>query len=157
MQNLKQKEDLDGIKRPRCPKFLFVVVQAFMKVVKKGNAFLIYTFPSPYVEPRAHEILSQYHEFKDVFEKKNANTLPKQWPYDYTIDLHEERLQPPFGPIYNFSQNKLVTLCEYIDKNFEKGFIQHCKSLVGASILFAKKRMDPSECVSIIVGWINSP
>jgi peroxiredoxin len=77
MQNLKQKEDLDVIKRPRCPKFLFVGTKAFMKVVKKGNTFFIYTLPSPYVEPCAREIFSQYHEFKDVFEKKNVNTLPK--------------------------------------------------------------------------------
>jgi hypothetical protein len=48
-----------------------------MKVDMKGNAFLIYVFPSPNVEPRPHEIPSQYQEFKDVFEKKNANTLPK--------------------------------------------------------------------------------
>jgi hypothetical protein len=50
-----------------------------------------------------------------VFEKKNANTLPKHRPYDYTIDL-EERAQPPFGPIYDLSQHKLATLHEYINK-----------------------------------------
>jgi len=38
------------------------------------------------------------------------------------------------------SQDKLVTLHEYIDKNFEEGFIQHSKSLVGAPILFVKKK-----------------
>jgi hypothetical protein len=30
---------------------------------------------------------SQYQEFKDMFEKKNVNTLPKHWPYDYMINL----------------------------------------------------------------------
>jgi hypothetical protein len=57
-----------------------------------------------------------------VFEKKNIDTLSEHCPYDCTIDL-EERAQPPFGSIYNLSQDKLVPLCEYIDGNFEKGFI----------------------------------
>ncbi len=57
-----------------------------------------------------------------MFEKKNIDTLSEHCPYDCTIDL-EERAQPPFGSIYNLSQDKLVPLCEYIDGNFEKGFI----------------------------------
>jgi hypothetical protein len=85
MQNLKQKENLDGTKKPRCPKLLFLGAKAFMKVVKKGDAFLIYALPSPDVESCAHEIPFQYHEFKDAFEKKNAYTLPKHRPYDYTL------------------------------------------------------------------------
>jgi hypothetical protein len=57
-----------------------------------------------------------------VFKKKNANTLPKHQPYDYTIDL-EEGAQPPFRPIYNLSQDELVTLYEYFHEYFENGFI----------------------------------
>jgi hypothetical protein len=37
---------------------------------------------------------------KDIFLKKNVDTLFEHWPYDYVIDL-EEGMQPPFGPIYN--------------------------------------------------------
>jgi len=70
-----------------------------------------------------------------VFEKINANTLPKHRPYDYTIDL-VEGVQPPFKPIYNLSQNKLATLCEYFNDNIEKGFIQHSKFLIGVTIIF---------------------
>jgi len=58
MQNLKQKENLDGARRPRCPKFIFVGAKAFMKVATKGDAFLIYVLPSPDVEPHPHEIPS---------------------------------------------------------------------------------------------------
>jgi len=89
-----------------------------------------------------------------VFEKKNAETLPKHWPYDYTIDL-VKGTQPPFKPIYNLSQDELIILCEYINENFEKGFIQHSKFLVGAPITFVKKAAS-SECVSITMGLINS-
>jgi hypothetical protein len=46
-------------------------------------------------------------------------------------------------------------LCEYIDENLEKGFIQHSKFLVGAPIMFVKK-VASSECVSITMGLIDS-
>jgi hypothetical protein len=49
-------------------------------------------------------------------------------------------MQPPFKPIYNLSQNELIAFHEYIDKNLEKKFIQHSKFLVGALILFVKKK-----------------
>jgi hypothetical protein len=65
--------------------------------------------------------------------------LPKHQPYEYVVDL-VEGAQPPFRPIYNLSQDELVTLCEYIDENFKKWFIQHSKSLDGALILFVKKK-----------------
>jgi hypothetical protein len=120
---------------------LFVGVKAFMQVAKKGDVFLMYVLPSLDVEPWPHKILSQYKKFKDVFKKKNAYTLPKHRPYDYTIDL-EERAQPPFGPIYNLSQDKLVTLHEDMNKNIEKEFIQHSKFIAGAPILFVKKKDD---------------
>jgi hypothetical protein len=56
---------------------LFVGAKTFMKVATRRDAFLIYVLPSPNVEPCPHEIPSHYQEFKDVFEKRNANTLPK--------------------------------------------------------------------------------
>jgi len=45
-----------------------------------------------------------------------------------------------FGPIYNLSQNELLALPKYIDKNLEKGFIWHSKFPTSALILFVKKR-----------------
>ncbi len=97
-----------------------------MKATMRGDAFLIYIFPSPNVELHPHDIPFQYQEFKDVFEKKNANTLPKHRLYDYTIDL-VEGAQLPFGPIYNLSHDELVVLHGYIDENLEKKFIRHSK------------------------------
>jgi hypothetical protein len=55
------------------------------------------------------------------------------------IDL-EEGVQPPFGLIYNFSQDKLVILHEYINENLEKRFIRHSKFPASALILFVKKK-----------------
>jgi hypothetical protein len=54
-----------------------VTTKTFMKIVKRQDAFFIYVFPSPDVEPHPHDIPSQYQEFKDVLEKKNADTLSK--------------------------------------------------------------------------------
>jgi hypothetical protein len=74
-----------------------------------------------------------------MFEKKNADTLHKHWPYNCNINL-EEGAQLPFGPIYNFSQDQLVAFCEYINQNLEKRFIWHSKFTTSALILFVKKK-----------------
>jgi len=65
-----------------------------------------------------------------------VDILPKHQPHNYTIDL-EKGVQLLSIPIYNLSQDKVATLCEYIYDNFEKGFIWHSKFLVG--ILFVNK------------------
>ncbi len=49
VQKLKHKNDLGGVKRSKCSKPLFVAMKAFMHVAKKGNVFLIYVPPTPYV------------------------------------------------------------------------------------------------------------
>jgi hypothetical protein len=74
-----------------------------MKVATRGDAFLIYVLPSLDVESCPHEIPFQYQEFKDVFDKRNVDTLPKHRPYECAIDLVKVP-QPPFEPIYNLSQ-----------------------------------------------------
>jgi hypothetical protein len=81
----------------------------------------------------------QYLDFKDVFEKKNADILLEHRLYDYAIEL-QDGPQPPFGPIYNLLQTELAALRKYIDENLSKNFIWHSKSPAGASILFVKKK-----------------
>jgi hypothetical protein len=49
-------------------------------------------------------------------------------------------VQLAFEPIYNLSQDELVAFREYIDENLKKRFIWHSKFLVGAPILFVKKK-----------------
>jgi len=76
-----------------------------------------------------------------VFEKRNANALPKHRQYDCTIDI-VEGTQPPFGPIYNLWQDKLATPCEYLNENFKKGFISHSKFPTDAPIFLVKNKND---------------
>jgi hypothetical protein len=34
-------------------------------------------------------MLIKYQDYKDVFEKRNVDTLFEHWPYDCAIDLEE--------------------------------------------------------------------
>jgi hypothetical protein len=117
---------------------LLVGAKAFMKVAKENTPFIIYATPIQ-EETSSTTIPERYKQFQDVFEKKNADVLPEHRPYDCAIDL-QDGAQPPFGPIYNLSQNELTTLREYIDENLAKNFIRHSKSPAGAPILFVKKK-----------------
>ena len=82
---------------------------------------------------------SKYHEFRDVFSKSCANTLPTHQPYDLKIEL-EDRATPPFGPIYSLSPYELQTLGEFIDEHLANGLIHPTHSLSGAPVLFIKKK-----------------
>jgi hypothetical protein len=115
-----------------------VGARAFMRVAKNGNMFVIYAIPTsqPIQEPT--KLLAQY-EYRNVFEKKNVDTLLQHRPYDCGIEL-QEGAQPPFGPIYSLSQNELAALQDYLDENLGKNFIRHSKSPAGAPILFVKKK-----------------
>ena len=108
-----------------------------MRAAKKNVAFAIY---APHVNALINntnrELLAQ---FKDVFEKKNANILPKHRHFDYAIEL-QDGIQPPFGPIYNLSQIELTELQAYIHYNLSKNFIRHSKSLARTPVLFVKNK-----------------
>jgi hypothetical protein len=66
-----------------------VGAKAFIQATRKGNAFFVYAILAPNTGTQQHEIPNQYQDYKDVFAKKNANTLPKHRPYDCAIDLEE--------------------------------------------------------------------
>ena len=80
-----------------------------MKATKKGTMFAIYATPISESASKTNGLLLQYEEFQNVFEKKNAYTLPQHWPYDCAIEL-QKGAQPPFGPIFDLLQNELAAL-----------------------------------------------
>jgi hypothetical protein len=110
-----------------------------MKATKTDTPFAIYATPTSEETTTSTNILAQYKEFQDIFEKKNANILPEHRPYDCTIDL-QDGAQPSFGPIYNLSQNELSALKNYIEENLAKNFIRNSKSPASAPMLFVKKK-----------------
>jgi hypothetical protein len=87
-----------------------------MRVAKKGTMFVIYATPIIESVNGFEALLNRYKKYQDVFEKKNVDMLPQHYLYDCAIDLQEDT-QPPFGPIYNLSQNKLAALRDYFDEN----------------------------------------
>lgn len=118
---------------------LMVGARAFMRAAKNGNMFAIYAIPTSQPVQEPTKLPAKYEEYRDVFEKKNADTLPQHRPYDCGIEIQKDA-QPPFGPIYSLSQNELAALRDYLDENLAKNFIQHSKSPAGAPILFVKKK-----------------
>jgi hypothetical protein len=64
----------------------------------------------------------KYADFQDVFDKKQADTLPIHRPYDCAIELLPGT-QPPWGPIYGLTEPEQVTLKAFIEENLAKGFI----------------------------------
>ena len=92
----------------------------------------------PSSDPDLTKLPKEYHEFADVFSKKEAEKLPEHRKYDHHIPL-QEGTTPPFGPVYSLSPRELEVLQKYIDDNLRKGFIKHSQSPCGAPILFVKK------------------
>jgi hypothetical protein len=89
-------------------------------------------------DPDLSSIPPEYHDFADLFSKKEADKLPPHRPYDHTIPV-EPGKTPPFGPIYKLSPVELETVRKYIEENLRKGFIRHSQSPCSAPIVFAKK------------------
>jgi hypothetical protein len=81
-----------------------------------------------------------YKDFAIVFSETEANKLPPHRPgVDHRIELREG-CRPPFGPLYNLSEQELGTLKTYIDDMLQLGFIVPSKSEAGAPILFVRKK-----------------
>jgi hypothetical protein len=118
---------------------LVVGARAFMWAAKKGIRFAIYAIPIAGSVKGPEALPTRYKEYRDVFEKKNADLFLQHRPYDCIVDLHEGT-QLLFGPFHNLSQNELAALREYLDEKLAKNFIRHSKSPVGAPILFVKKK-----------------
>ena len=83
-------------------------------------------------------LLKLYTAFLNVFFRKEADTLSKHRPYDHTIHL-KKGTQVPASALYSMSCDEALKLCQYLDENLSKGFIQVSRSDAAASVLFVKK------------------
>jgi hypothetical protein len=93
--------------------------------------------PKVTVDPR-EKLPKEYHEFLDVFSKKEADKLPPHRPYDHKIQL-KEGAEPPFGPMYDMSRGELLVLREYLEENLGKGFIRASRSPAASPVIFVRK------------------
>jgi len=89
-------------------------------------------------DPDLSNIPPEYHEFAELFSKREAEKLPPHRPYDHEIPL-VPGAKPPFGTIYSMSPTELETLRKYVEENLAKGFLRHSQSPCGAPVLFVKK------------------
>ena len=92
-------------------------------------------------------VLKEYHNFADVFGKSKAGILADHCPYDLKITL-EDGASPPLRPIYSLSQEELLALCKFINKNIATGFIHPSCSPHGAPVLSYRRKMDPCDSVA---------
>ena len=90
-------------------------------------------------------VLEEYHDVVDVFRKTKAGVLADHRPYDLKITL-KEGASPSLRPIYSLSQEELLTLRKFIDKNTATGFICPSQSPHRAPVLFIWKK-DDSVCL----------
>ena len=80
----------------------------------------------------------KYHEFADIFQVVEKQSLPKRGPHDNAIDL-EPGQQPPFRKLYSMSPAKLDVLKVYLNNTVKAGII--CKSILSAAspVMFVPK------------------
>ena len=80
----------------------------------------------------------EYHDFLDVFSKKNSDTLPPHQKYDHKIYLKEEQ-KPGHAPLYKMSPEELDAVKRYLNSHLAKGFIQASLASYSLLVLFIKK------------------
>ena len=85
------------------------------------------------------EILLEYADYADLFDKKAAVVLPAHQEWDHHIPLEKGKL-PSYGPIYGLTPIEVEALQKEVNKNLGQGFIQPSTLPAGAPILFVKKK-----------------
>ncbi len=81
---------------------------------------------------------SEYEDFKDIFSKKEYETIPGNTRVTHIINL-KEGIEPPFKLIYSLLERELRILYNYLTKKKIIGWIRRLKSPAGISILFIPK------------------
>ena len=93
--------------------------------------------PKQYIDPLT-KLPPEYHEFIDVFSRKEADTLPPHRPYDHKVELKEDA-KLPISRLYPISRDELLVLKKYLEEHLNKGFIRPSSSPISSPVLFVKK------------------
>jgi len=82
---------------------------------------------------------SQYHDYEDIFTKKDFDKLPERRPWDHAIEL-----TPGFKPVdcktYPLSPQEQEKLKEFVDENLRTGRIRPSSSPMASPFFFVKKK-----------------
>uniref|UniRef100_A0A3P9IIW0 Gypsy retrotransposon integrase-like protein 1 n=1 Tax=Oryzias latipes TaxID=8090 RepID=A0A3P9IIW0_ORYLA len=82
---------------------------------------------------------SCYHDFRAVFSKSKANSLPPHRPYDCAIELLQGATLPK-GHLFNLSGPEKAAMESYIHEALSSGHIRPSSSPVGAGFFFVEKK-----------------
>ncbi len=129
---------------------LMVGARAFMRAAKNGNMFAIYAIPTSQPIQKPTKLPAKYEEYRDVFEKKNTNTLPQHRPYDCGIELQEDAQLPLVQSIVSPITNLLhyeITLMK-ISRRTSFNIPSHLLELLSC---LSRKKTAPFGCAWIIV------
>ncbi|KAL0161345.1 hypothetical protein M9458_045070, partial [Cirrhinus mrigala] len=85
------------------------------------------------------QVPSSYHQFKAVFSKSRATSLPPHRPYDCAIDLVPGSC-PPRGRIFSLSPPERTAMDAYIKESLAAGIIRASTSPAGAGFFFVGKK-----------------
>jgi len=81
----------------------------------------------------------QYHDYEDVFTKKDFDKLPERRPWDHAIELTPGS-KPTDCKTYPLSPQEQKSLQEFIDENLKTGRIRPSKSPMASPFFFVKKK-----------------
>ncbi|XP_075432287.1 uncharacterized protein LOC142469212 [Ascaphus truei] len=90
-------------------------------------------------DPDRVQLPGIYEDFRDVFDKRQAEVLPPHRTYDCPIDLLPGAI-PPRGGSYPLSIPETQAMRTYIQENLQRGFIKKSSSPAGAGFFFVKKK-----------------
>ena len=84
------------------------------------------------------KVPSHYHDYKDVFDKKDFDQLPDWWIWDHAIELNKD-FKPVDCKVYPLNPSKQKALEEFIEENLSSGQIRPSKSPMASSFFLVKK------------------
>ncbi|KAI3355849.1 hypothetical protein L3Q82_004229 [Scortum barcoo] len=97
--------------------------------------------------PDLKGVPSEYLDFREVFNKAKATSLPPHRPYDCAIDL-QPGTTPPRGRLYSLSAPEREAMEAYINDSLAAGIIRPSSSPAGAGFFFVEKK-DKTLCPCI--------
>ena len=80
-----------------------------------------------------------YLEYREVFEKKDFDTLPEQRPWDHIIEMTPD-FKPTYCKVYPLTGDEQKALKEFLDKNLHTKGIRPSKSPMASPFFFVKKK-----------------
>ena len=84
------------------------------------------------------KVLSHYHNYKDVFDKKDFDQLPERRVWDHAIELNEN-FKPVDCKVYPLNPSEQKVLEDFIEENLSSGRIRPSKSPMASPFFFVKK------------------